>query len=397
MKSFLLVSDIQASIVDPTLPSAPSYVSTAASKPGWIDPLDDLERLIVEEGLRADYLLCPGDITNRSNPEALTFAWARLHQIAGTAGCQLIATVGNHDVDSRYQENKFDPRGYLMSLSPTLPVGDRGPFLEFWAENFTVLSGDDCTIAVLNTAAYHGGGAEASEEIEHGRISEITLSRLEAAIASIPETSVNLLLCHHHPIKGEPWDETLIGQTRGGERLIAVLEKTKRAWVVVHGHKHVPDLFYGHGGANSPVILACASFSAQINADAQNKNPNQVHYLVCDPESAESGGLTSAGTIKSWTWQPGNGWQRSRGSLGLPHAVGFGYRGNVKLLVDEVEALLSSRAAPVASWREAVAAVPSLMHLIPTDLETLLQNFASRGLDILTERDGSFAQIGRTT
>ena len=358
--------------------------------------MEDLKRLVKEEGLSPDYLLCPGDITNRSNPDALTFAWGRLNQIAEGFGCGLIATVGNHDVDSRYQTNKFDPRGYLMSLSPTLPVGDRGKFLEYWAENFTVVSGDDCTLVIVNTAAYHGGGSDASQELEHGRISDITLGRLEKAIANLPDTSVNLLLCHHHPLKGEPWDDTLVGQTRGGERLVAILEKSDRAWVIVHGHKHAPDLFYGHGGANSPVILACASFSAQINADAQNKNPNQVHHLICDPEGAINGGLTSAGTIRSWTWQPGIGWQRSRGSAGLPHSVGFGYRGNVKLLADEVEAMLATRSTPVAQWKEAVAAVPALVHLIPTDLNMLLKNFKSRGLDVLTERDGSFAQIGRT-
>lgn len=394
MKSFLLVSDIHACTIDPTSPAAPSYVSTAA-KPGWIDPLDDLERLLKQEALKPDYLLCPGDITNKSNPDALTYAWNRLHQIADGFDCRFVATVGNHDVDSRYQGNKFDPRGYLMSLKPALPVEDRGRFLEFWAENFTIISGDDCTLAIVNTAAYHGGGADASQEIEHGRISDITLGRLEKAIKDLPETSVNLLLCHHHPIKGEPSDETLVGQTRGGERLVAILEQTNRAWVIVHGHKHIPDLFYGHGGANSPVILACASFSAQINADAQNKNPNQVHYLVCDPQGAASGGLTSAGTIRSWTWQPGNGWQRSRGTAGLPHAVGFGFRGNVKLLADAVETMLSSRPTPVAPWHDAVTAVPSLMHLIPSDLQMLLKNFESRGLDVLTERDGSFAQIGR--
>lgn len=357
--------------------------------------MKDLERLIRDEGLSPDYVLCPGDITNKSDPVALGYAWERLQHIASSLNAQLIATVGNHDVDSRYQANKFDPRGFLMALNPTLPVGDRIRFLEFWAENFTVLSHADCTVAILNTAAYHGGGAEIAKESEHGRISDITLSRLEAAITACPSTAVNVLLCHHHPIKGEPSDETLIGLTRGGERLIQMLEGTRRPWIIVHGHKHMPDLFYGHGGANAPVVVACASFSAQINADAQNKNPNQVHYLVCDPNGAADAGLTSAGIIKSWTWQPGIGWQRSRGQIGLPHAIGYGYRGNIELLVNEVEAMLESRAAPVASWSDAVAAVPSLKHLIPVDLNGLLAAFSSRGLNVLTERDGSFAQIGR--
>ncbi|WP_413708572.1 metallophosphoesterase family protein [Rhizobium sp. Rhizsp82] len=397
MKRFLLVSDLHATDEDPSSSSAPSYVSSySASASARLDPISELEAVIRDEKLYPDYILCPGDITNRSNPRAFTYAWDRLNRLALSCGAKLIATVGNHDLDSRYKENKFDPRGYVMSIKPQIPVIERERFLEFWAENFTVISEPDCNIVVVNTAAYHGGGKEVAAEIEHGRISELTLLAIAEAIRAAPKADTNVLLCHHHPIKGDQGDVEFVGQTRGGEKLIELLEKARSSWILIHGHKHVPDIFYGHGGANAPIIVGCASFSAQVNADSQNKNPNQFHFLVTDPVGARAEGLTTAGSLLSWTWQPGVGWSKPyRGVIGLPHFAGFGFRGSVRVLVDRVNDLLVANGTSYETWPNAVAAIAGLERLIPTDFDAFEAELAESGLNILNNRDGSPAQIGR--
>lgn len=397
VKKFLLLSDIHATDVDPASSGAPSYVSSfSASATGKHDPLSELQRLVQSESLSPDYILCAGDITNRSNPGSLTYAWARLNSLATACGAKLITTVGNHDIDSRYQANRFDPRGYAMALAPRIPVEVRERFLEFWAENFTLISDDGCNVLVVNTAAYHGGGKEAGVELEHGRISEITLASMRGVLENAPSAPVNVLLCHHHPIKGDQGDLDLVGQTRGGEKLIELLGEASNAWVVVHGHKHVPDLFYGHGGGNAPVILGCASFSAQVNADAQNKNPNQVHLLTCDPDAAQSAGLNSAGEVRSWTWQPGVGWQKSQGRMGLPSITGFGYRGSAKVLAERVDTFLTNSGRNQATWINARAAIPELGFLVPSDFAALDKALIERKLALLSDREGDLAQVGRS-
>ena len=208
---------------------------------------------------------------------------------------------------------------------------------------------------------------------------------------------MNVVLCHHHLIRPEQSDEELANQTRGGEKLIQLLNEERRSldcrsWAQAHDRS-----VYGHGGANAPVILACAAFSAQVNLDAQNKSPNQVHYLVCDPEGARSARLTSAGTVSSWTWQPGLGWGRSRGLHGLRHLVGFGYRGSVHGLVHDLEQQLDAQGTSQLSWASAVHALPALERLVPIDFIAFQRVLNDRGLVILTEQDGSFAQIGRRT
>jgi predicted phosphodiesterase len=314
VKRFLLISDIHASDIDPASSKAPSYVSSYKSSSGSdLDPIAELEKLVRQENLAPECILCPGDVTNKSMPAPFSYAWKKLDDLAKSCNAKLISTVGNHDVDSRYKSNAYDPRGFAMSLVPKIPTADRTHFLEYWAENFTLISYEECNILSLNTAAFHGAGRDATAEIEHGRISEATLVAIEAALKCIPSKQVNILLCHHHLIRAEPSDSELRGQTRGGEKLIQLLSDDDGAWIVVHGHKHIPDVFYAPGGSNAPVILGCASFSAQINQDAQNKNPNQVHLLICDPDGANAAGLTSAGQIISWTWQPGVGWRKAQG------------------------------------------------------------------------------------
>lgn len=399
MKKFLLISDLHASNEDPASSSAPSYLSSfsgsASVRP---DPLNELRRILDEEDLRPDFVLCPGDITNRSNPSAFTYAWERLNQLTQVYDAKLIATVGNHDLDSRYKENRFDPRGYVMSLKPSIPVAERERFLEFWAENFTLISSEDCNILVLNTAAYHGGGKEAEAEIEHGRISELTLGAIAQAIDNAPAAAINILLCHHHPIKGDQGDHELTGQTRGGEKLVELLDRATSSWILIHGHKHVPEIFYGHGSSNAPMILSCASFSAQINSDSQNKNPNQFHLLVCDSEGAAAEELAIAGYILSWTWQPGVGWRKSlRNTYGLPHFVGFGYRGNVRTLADKIDTFLRDSNSSQTTWENAVKAVPPLQRLTPMDFAAFERELGARGIRILLDRDGSLAEIGRSS
>lgn len=395
MKRFLLISDIHACDVDPGTSRAPSYVSSFRSSSFTrIDPIAELENLIHEEELRPDCILCPGDITNKSQPDPFGYAWKRLQELASKCGATLIATVGNHDVDSRYKSNAFDPKGFAMSLNPSIPTPERIHFLEYWAENFTSVSVESCNIVVVNTAAFHGSGKNAASEIQHGRISDATLVQLRKKVASLPGAPVNILLCHHHLVKPERTDEEFEGLTRGGARLVQLLSESENAWIVVHGHTHVPDLFHAYGGSNAPVIVGCASFSAQINEDAQNKNPNQVHLLICDPDGAKVDGLASCGQVMSWTWQPGVGWRPAVGLQGLPHVAGYGYRSSVDSLVNATEAFLDAQSVNFADWKQVARAIPGLTRLIPADFDRLCRAMRKKRLILLSE-NGHLRQVGR--
>lgn len=395
MKRFLLLSDIHATNEDPSSSRAASYVSSNnAAASGGQAPLVDLRRQLAEEGVFPDYVLCAGDMTNRSEPSSLSYIWSELNLLAKDLKAKLITTVGNHDIDSRYQSNKFDPRGYAMALAPTIPTPNRQSYLEYWAEHFTVIDDNEVRFLVLNTAAFHGGGAESKDELEHGRVSGYTLDSIRRAIRDRPEFAFNILLCHHHPLKPEPSDVELEQQMRGGPELIELLAQTGEPWMIVHGHKHRPELYYGHGGGNAPVILGCASFSAQVNADSQNKNPNQVHLLTIDPDAANDNSFASAGEVRSWNWQPGVGWARATGDLGLPYKAGFGCRNAPKALVKQLDQIIPKPKGAL-DWQEAILRLPSLAYQIPSDQAALKQLLSQSGISLAFDADGLPLQVGR--
>lgn len=398
MKKFLLISDLHASDEDPSSFSAPSYVSSfLPTTSSSLDPISELEKLIKSGEIQPDFILCPGDITNRSNTSAFTFAWNKLNALASMCSAKLIATVGNHDVDSRYKSNNFDPKGYVMSLTPKIPVEDRVKYLEFWAENFTIISENDCNIIILNTSAYHGNGVDSAREIEHGRISEMTLQLLANTIETLPLAGTNIVLCHHHPLRGDKGDIEYEGLTRGGEKLVELLDQSSNSWVIIHGHKHVPDMFYGQGNTNAPLIISCASFSAQVNADSQNKNPNQFHYLVTDPSAANEHELNLAGTLYSWTWQPGIGWREAhRNFHGLPYVAGYGYKGSIKALAKKIDDYLTTENSTWKHWTDMLSAFKILARLTPVDFSKLENELKNLNISILLDGDGTtISQVGR--
>jgi DNA repair exonuclease SbcCD nuclease subunit len=144
VKRFLIISDIHACDVDPTASDAPSYVSSYGGRRASADPLSELEALIEKDIPEVDYILCPGDIANRANPSAFAYAWKSLNDLADRLKIPLFATVGNHDIDSRYKTNTFDPMEFAKNITPHIPTRKRPQYLEYWAENFTLIENDDC-------------------------------------------------------------------------------------------------------------------------------------------------------------------------------------------------------------------------------------------------------------
>ena len=156
----------------------------AHPEPSDPKPFEDLNNLISRDSLVADLVVCPGDICDRGDIGGFGYAWDQLHLLKQKlrAG-HLIATCGNHDLDSRYASTGSvddpDPKGNLLQASPPFPFGDTAETNQYWARNFALLRpAEDVRLLVLNTSAYHGGK---ESELEHGRISNRTIEAIRAA------------------------------------------------------------------------------------------------------------------------------------------------------------------------------------------------------------------------
>lgn len=375
-----VVSDIHAAI-----PSADgnnsSYASTAPNKDATEkDAILSLQKLIETEGISTDFLVCCGDMADRANPTAMNYVWTKFHQIAEHLKARPIATVGNHDIDSRFTDSDHDARGMLRNLSPTYPLGDDAKNYEFWSRNFVVVITEHVRLVILNSCAYHGFNPDPkAPEHEHGRISNYTLSDLKSAIeADKNRNLVNLLICHHHPHKHQDIESEDYSSMQGGEKLIDLLKDLHLGpWMVIHGHKHHPRLIHGAGGALAPLIFGAGSLSAKIHADLQGKSRNQFYVLKFDLDSADELDLQVAGEVRAWDFQLGQGWVPAKTGSGLPFRSGFGYAiSQPKKEARQIAATVGSLGG-VCSWQDLLASYPYFQYVLPSDLESLAQELKS--------------------
>jgi hypothetical protein len=367
-----------------------SLLDFTSLTPGSRNPLVELIDEVARRSVSANALICAGDICNMADYSGLTAAWQHLHRLGGAlGGAELIATCGNHDLDSRYlsSDPDPDPKGGLLSLSPSFPFNDPDQTNKFWARNYAIVQMRSGLIVVaLNTRAYHGGK---QDEINNGRVSSRTIRFLSDELNLTREAPAHVLVCHHHPMPLTGWsagapDSEYI--KNGQELLDALVASTGKSWLVIHGHRHVPRLIHGASSSLAlPFVLGAGSLGARMPGVT-----NQFHlinlYASPSPEHA-----SLVGTVETWSWTDSSGWDVTAQGSGLPPFCGFGYRGQLSHLADAICAHVGSA---FASWSSVSAAIPSVNLLMPEDLRQLESALQARGLTVLRDTAGRLAQIG---
>lgn len=364
--TFFILSDLHA--IDGATDAAPRTSYFDISLPDWDEannPIAALNTLINKRKIKADFLICCGDIGDKACPTALTRAWEALQKIKVLLGAkQIITTVGNHDVDSRHKHNDHDAKGVLLDLNPQYPFESDELNNHFWTHHFTVFPDEAQGIrfAVVNSSGYHG---EAEEHV-HGRVSKRTLRRLLTSLERGGRFELNVLICHHHPQKHADLSIGSYDDMQGGYELLSALNSAAFGpWIIFHGHKHHPKISYAQGGNCTPVIFSAASCAAIPYPEIAGSVRNQV-YLVSF-EMNRSLTSTCCGKFLSWDWAPGRGWDQSQAGSGLPGCGGFGFRGDIGELAEQINTQFPTE----AKWEEIIRNIPNVTHLLPSDLQQL--------------------------
>lgn len=333
-----------------------------------------LQAVLKKHGLSPDIVLCAGDLTDKADPTALMFAWKELDELAGALNARLVATVGNHDIDSRHG-NEIDPRGVLYDLEPPFPARDSATRDSFWARNYAIVDGP-CTqsgapvwrIVTLNSCAFHGYVADSGPELDHGRVSARTTERLRIDLESRPPAGINILLLHHHLDQLPNFDLTERSQLQEAQPLITLLERSA-SWLVVHGHKHRAHLMYAAGSANSPIVFSAGSLAAYPygQAGATDAAKNQAHYVeLLDPDQHCNNEMELAGTFRTWNWSP-TGWVLASTQSGLPGLGGFGGRFSPIRLARRLARMLNID-NPTLNLSQLIDLEPRLRYALPSDI-----------------------------
>lgn len=384
-----VVSDLHAHCQEGE--KTPSFLDIRADEANFTcHPISGLKKLIQDEQLQADLLLCPGDLGDKAIPEATRKAWEWLNSLGACLGVeQTLATAGNHDVDSRHAHNKHDARGVLQELRPRFPVNTLSEFDQYWSRHYVILVNPQYRIVLLNSAAYHGN---APDEYEKGRIAETTCRALREDLIGADDGRLNILLCHHHPHQHSEYG---LGETDvmlGGQLLLDLLGSADFGdWVVIHGHKHHPKIAYAAATSGSgPIVFSAGSMSATLYPSLAAHVRNQVHLLRFDLDDIHLNGIRA--TVRSWDWAPFRGWAAAGDRSGLPREGGFGCRERAPELAGRVaSAFIGSSMV----WTEVVLATPSLKFVTPDDFTRIKRELQDRhGLSVV-ETGGQILALER--
>lgn len=379
-----------------------SYVRTEPpQRSAFSNPLRDLIRYVDKERIRADILVCPGDMTNRSDNVGKTYAWSALNELAeALRASTLLATPGNHDLETHSPSP--DPSGPLRTLSPSYPTRDALRDASFWRDGFCVVEDETSRLVILNSCLafpVHPGHSAAPEEVEaynvaldRGAFPEVTQIELEELIPSWEYRAVNLLVTHHHVAEHEKrhlFKDTYGAMVRGDE-LLGMLDRYSNAgrWLVIHGHKHVPLIANASGGSGTtPIVMSAASVGGKLWHPIVSVTRNQFHILEFHTD-AVLGLPDMRGICESYMWGFGDGWgAASSVQAGLPAQCGFGVMCDHRDLARRVVRAMPAE-EPLAPWGALVAQVPELTYQGHRDLVLLDEALAEFGFLVVLDRKG---------
>ena len=204
-----------------------------------------LLRLIKEYNLTCDYLLCPGDITNKMDVQGLISGYGYLREVQSALHArQLICTPGNHDVDFCRENIPLFPNACdsLKHLDiDNYPLSDKKLSDLLLNKGACVYMDDEIAILCVNSVT-NFTDRESSKIIS---LPETMLQHIEEILKEIPDNiRVRVALTHHHPIQYtdlnfRKYDDKDVIQN--GDQLIELINKYHFG-LLVHGHKHKAKL-----------------------------------------------------------------------------------------------------------------------------------------------------------
>jgi len=338
--------------------------SDGLRRPSGKHPVESLAKLVQEENLRTNLVLCPGDITDQVNIQGLHSGWEYLKEIKELLGASdLLTTLGNHDVDSRHLHDP-DPFQLAKGIRPReFPLGADSSRDTFWGRGFCLYETNHCHVLILNSVAGHFS----NEQAKRGSLSMPLLEDLKRHLSECQLSVPKIAMVHHHPLPHEQLGLGTQDLMENGEILLEILEDFGFS-LVIHGHKHHPRIRYSPASSSGPTVFAAGSFSA-MSAQLLSSTRNLFHIIELYDEVP---GCLFPGTIRSWEFNYTRGWtDPSPKSADFPATAGFGYRASPQELASRIGKFVGDCTDRVVPWEEVARVFPAGEFLLPRDLEKL--------------------------
>jgi len=344
-------------------------------------------------------ILVAGDLSDWADEPALRQAWAQLTRMSAALDAPVLATAGNHDLDSRNLDNPL-PNAALMRLKPPFPFGTRESRGTYFSEHHAVHLTQNYVTVSINSAAAHGYRFGGGEEHEHGRFTPDMVDWVrQSLVAAGPLPDVRILLTHHHLAQLPDIDLVEDARAHGSDEMLRMLSGFGD-WIVVHGHKHRSWVQYASGGGDAPVLLSASTFSANLDDEMHpgfsERVDHQFHLLEIDHSTAAQDGAWTGGSrgrIFTWSYS-GVDWFPSGGGDTLNGISGFGWRVSVSNLAARIRwALTSVREKVSDEWLRAME--PRIEYLTFDDMNRLLRELESGDPAVrhVLREDGTLSEL----
>jgi Calcineurin-like phosphoesterase len=320
--------------------------------------------LIHREAADADCIICPGDLVNEGETAPMGWVWRKLQELSQGIDAPLVATVGNHDVALK-ATGAERPNSALRDLDPRFPYPEQTCLDTYWAHDFAVVSQADWRVLAVNSSAQLGFYDES--ERDHGRLGRHCMRELPKRLDEIGAGKpINVCIVHHHPQEWTEDSDRPTSHMTEGDRLIELLEGRPERWMMIHGHMHHPRLDYIGYGSGGTVRLASGSIGANLLSESGVQVRNQIHIVDFDL-GARDLGLVIAGEVRSFDWEPGQGWLEPGPQSGLADREPFGYRRDGLELAAWLHGVGRERDQRSWKWEEVVAIEPRCRYLAGID------------------------------
>lgn len=336
-----------------------------------------------------DLIICPGDLVHEGKTAPMGWVWKQLHHLADALDAPLIASAGNHDLLLK-PTGGDKPEKALRALKPEFPHRNRECVKTYWSHEVAIVEGNGWRVVTINSSASMGGyDKKEAEWGRYGTYCRAELPRELEAAESVPP--VNIAVCHHHPQEWTDDSDTTTNHMLRGDLLIDLLEGRRERWMLIHGHKHHPRLDYLGQGSGGPVRLASGSVGADLLGDRGTSVRNQMHVIDFDLDARDFG-LTLAGHVHSWDWDPGVRWIPSGPKSGLPHRSSFGYRRDGAELAHWLGEEAEARDKKTWTWDEICDLEPRCRYLADCDFAEFIRGVRNLGGGVQEElREVTFA------
>lgn len=378
-----VISDLHVGLAARSKDLCPEPAPTERRNRKWYaDKTDSSYRqafvdFVGKNGITADYLVLPGDVTHRAQPQEVKIASEFILQAADALQIShnnIVFVPGNHDVDwSVFDladdtgvrwEQRYAPVGHDKFHFKKIVERGNGNVLA--PPHFIVWEFADLLVVGYNSSSHDAPIHK--DDAHHGLADPEHLDALRATLDKVVTTDdrVRLFLVHHHPLDFSYPIPRIpeFSLMTNAEQLLSIVHDHSFD-ILIHGHRHHPR-FETHSTKTYPhlPILCSGSFSIELDTEWAGTVENQFHLVNIDGRSGTENRIF--GKLQSWTNNRARGWIPSEESTsGIHHMLPFGSY----VMPRELDSLLKPfvldwlKTHDHVLWRDVVRQFPELEHL----------------------------------